>query len=641
MKIRSKSPKRSLRTILVSWFMFFSLVPLAFITGYALVKYEQVVDQELVKRLKGNQREIEGIFADVEDALTEKTRSHSTNNSLVFYLSKNDRESVASLAKGWLSNHFAHRLVVFNHDAVSVAVLTKGAEGEVKVRGGAQGLHYRLNQDYLDKLGERDEMVFAQFSEKENLRWVELIVFSKVLSSTGRLVGYIEELVRVDRKFLQGLKTRINAEILLFDEGEKPSIASHEDLELYDGRFFTNKFKEVQSQIFPLTIQTVPYGFMIRPMRWGQSEFFMVIGASKEAVKEASENINVAFFWVVGAIIALVGILSVIIARFLLKPLNDLVGAIENWDPENGTPIDVPSAADTELGVLAESFNELSARVDEAQKKLKTNINELEQANTEIRDTQARLVHAAKMASLGQLVAGVAHELNNPIGFIYSNMTHLREYSDKLIKLVNQVEENPKTIKKLKEEIEFDYIVDDMPKLIQSCEDGARRTRDIVIGLRNFSRLEQAKVQEVNIHEGIDETLSLLSGEIKNRITISKKYGTLPKLMVYPSQLNQVFMNILSNAAHAIEGEGEITIATKMTADGKAEIRIKDTGKGMPKDVAEKIFDPFFTTKANGKGTGLGMSISYGIIQKHGGDIQVHSEPGAGTEFIITLGTAR
>jgi two-component system NtrC family sensor kinase len=285
----------------------------------------------------------------------------------------------------------------------------------------------------------------------------------------------------------------------------------------------------------------------------------------------------------------------------------------------------------------SESFNDLSRRTFESQKQLKDKIQELEKANNEIRDTQAKLVHTAKMASLGQLVAGVAHELNNPIGFIYSNMTHLREYSEKLIHLIDVAEHEPDKLEKEKKKSDLTYIVNDLPKLITSCEDGARRTRDIVLGLRNFSRLEEAQVKQVDLHEGLENTLSLLSGEIKNRIKVVKHFEKIPKVNCYPSQLNQVFMNVLSNAAQAIESEGEIHITTRRLGPERVEVSIRDTGKGMNKQTLEKVFDPFFTTKGIGHGTGLGLSISYGVVQKHGGDILVSSEVGKGTEFKIVL----
>ena len=287
--------------------------------------------------------------------------------------------------------------------------------------------------------------------------------------------------------------------------------------------------------------------------------------------------------------------------------------------------------------MLIDSFNEMSQKVRNSQKALRGKLTELQDANEENRETQAKLVHTAKMASLGQLVAGIAHELNNPISFIYSNVSHLSDYGQRLIRLVQTAEKSPKDLEKVKEEVEFDYIVKDLPKLIQSCEEGARRTRDIVLGLRNFSRLDEAKVKEVDIHDGIDSTLDLLAGEMRPRIKVVKKYGEIPPILCYPSQLNQVFMNVISNAIHAIKDSGVITITTSLKTKNQVEISIRDSGVGMSKEVQERLFDPFFTTKGVSQGTGLGMSITYGIVEKHGGEIRVKSKLGQGTEFIILL----
>jgi two-component system NtrC family sensor kinase len=268
---------------------------------------------------------------------------------------------------------------------------------------------------------------------------------------------------------------------------------------------------------------------------------------------------------------------------------------------------------------------------------LKTKIDELEAANREIRDTQARLVHTAKMASLGQLVAGVAHELNNPIGFVYSNMATLRDYSQRLVHLIELAEKDSKALASEKAKADYEFVQADLPKLIASCEDGARRMKEIVVKLRNFSRLDEAKLKKVNLRDGLESTLALLHGELKNRIEVETRYAKVAEITCYASQINQVFMNILSNAAQAIEGEGRIRIDLDQPNDQQVRVRIADSGRGMNRDTLEKIFDPFFTTKDVGQGTGLGLSISYGIIKKHGGDIQVTSIPGKGSEFTILL----
>ena len=438
----------------------------------------------------------------------------------------------------------------------------------------------------------------------------------------------------LDENVLQSMRNRLNAEIFFFKPDKPVVVATHEDLALYKPEFFIPHLK--QDGFFELAIRGDPYRLMLRDLKWGDTSFVLGLAASKSAAKAVLKSVNVAFFTVVGAIVFLLIVLSFIASRLLLTPIYDVLNAIERTDFDKSL-LEVPTTNETELGLLSEAFNDLSRRTFESQKALKGKIQELEKANNEIRDTQAKLVHTAKMASLGQLVAGVAHELNNPIGFIYSNMSHLREYSQKLIHLVEVAETAPQNLAAEKDKADLKYIVKDLPKLISSCEDGARRTRDIVLGLRNFSRLEESQVKLVDLHEGLENTLQLLSGELKNRIKVTKSFGAIPKVECYPSQLNQVFMNVLGNAAQAIDGDGEIHITTKTLPDNRVEIAIRDSGKGMNKQTLEKIFDPFFTTKSLGRGTGLGLSISYGVIQKHGGEILVSSEVNKGTEFKIIL----
>jgi len=376
------------------------------------------------------------------------------------------------------------------------------------------------------------------------------------------------------------------------------------------------------------------------PIHWGKAEFFIAIGASKNDANEVLRGVNYAFYTVAGAVSVLLVITILLISNSILKPLDDLVHAAQDL-PLSDQLVEIPIKSDTEIGLLTESFNEMSRQIIRVRAELKAKIHELEMANKDLKEAQSRLVHSSKMSSLGQLVAGVAHELNNPISFIYSNMAHLKEYATKLIQLAEAAESNPDSIPELKKTLDIEYIKTDLPKLIASCEDGARRVRDIVLGLRNFSRLEEAKLKDIDITEAIDSTLNLLSGEIKNRIQVHKYYGDLPVISCYATQINQVLMNLLSNAVQAIEGTGNIWITTKKMPpqSGRESIMvsIQDSGKGISPEQIDRIFDPFFSTKGVGQGTGLGLSISYGIMQAHGGDIQVKSQPGIGTEFVLTL----
>ncbi|SNT30408.1 His Kinase A (phospho-acceptor) domain-containing protein [Ekhidna lutea] len=274
---------------------------------------------------------------------------------------------------------------------------------------------------------------------------------------------------------------------------------------------------------------------------------------------------------------------------------------------------------------------------------------ELSKALDSLKGAQSQLVHSEKMASLGQLTAGIAHEINNPINFISSGMVSLkmsieamREISEEYTRLDDgdDPEDVLEGVRELKEEHEYDEIVDELDDLINDINYGVSRTIEIVKGLRVFSRLDEEEAKNANVNENIDATLTLLRNKTKGKIEITKHYDeSMHEIECYPGQLNQVFMNILNNAVQAMPDEkkdAEITIYTE-EADNEVFVRIKDNGVGIPDEIKNRIWEPFFTTKEVGVGTGLGMSITYGIIEKHGGKIELASEVGKGTEFVITL----
>lgn len=295
----------------------------------------------------------------------------------------------------------------------------------------------------------------------------------------------------------------------------------------------------------------------------------------------------------------------------------------------------------------------------DSQEKLTQQTQQLELAFQRLKQTQAQLVQAEKMSSLGQLVAGIAHEINNPINFIHGNLSHTHIYVEDLADLVNLYRKyypNPsEEIEAEIEEIDLDFVLSDLPKLLSSMQVGADRIRDIVISLRNFSRLDEAEIKPVDIHEGIDSTLMILQSRLKatkdqQAIDILKQYGNLPRVECYAGQLNQVFMNLISNAIDALDEKRcasikpsdseppQIRISTAVVDSQLVEIRIADNGSGMTEETKKQIFDPFFTTKPVGKGTGLGLSITYQlVIEQHRGTLECWSEPGKGTEFIVQV----
>jgi PAS domain S-box-containing protein len=323
---------------------------------------------------------------------------------------------------------------------------------------------------------------------------------------------------------------------------------------------------------------------------------------------------------------------------------------------------DVRPWSQDEVDLLYAITQQLAVALTQAQlynqSRIKTQ--ELEQILQELQRTQSQLVQSEKMSSLGQLVAGVAHEINNPVNFIHGNLTPARDYIQDLLNLIELYQQYyPEPVNEIQTEIEtidLDFLMEDLPKLLESMKVGTQRIREIVLSLRTFSRLDEAEFKDANIHEGIDSTLLILQHRLKakeNRpaIEIIKDYGDLPLVECYAGQLNQVFMNILVNAVDALderddkrtfteneENPSAIYIRTELILDNQVKISIKDNAQGIPESISKRLFDPFFTTKPVGKGTGMGLSISYQIItERHGGKLQCFSVPGEGTEFVILL----
>jgi signal transduction histidine kinase len=270
-----------------------------------------------------------------------------------------------------------------------------------------------------------------------------------------------------------------------------------------------------------------------------------------------------------------------------------------------------------------------------------------QQLNKRLEEANNQLLQSEKMASIGQLAAGIAHELNNPIGFVHSNLGTLDGYLHDLITIIDAYDEatlaqgdgcpHLRPIQQLREERDFEFVREDIFKLLSESKDGLGRVRKIVQDLKTFARVGEQEWQEADLHQGIDSTLNIVWNELKYKCQVVKEYGDIPLVYCLISQLNQVFMNLLVNAGHAIEQKGTITIRTWREGEDKVCIEIADTGKGIPPANLNRIFEPFFTTKPIGKGTGLGLSVSYNIVQRHQGDITVESETGKGTRFRVIL----
>ncbi|MCE3226551.1 MAG: pgtB [Bacteroidetes bacterium] len=304
------------------------------------------------------------------------------------------------------------------------------------------------------------------------------------------------------------------------------------------------------------------------------------------------------------------------------------------------------------LSLLQENERIIREQAHVLELKVKERTAELEATNRSLKEAEAHLVNVEKMASLGQLTAGISHEINNPINFVLANVKPLKRDIDEILEVMDKygeiksgenLEQKLEVIKELKDKLDLDYVIEEINMLLKGIDEGANRTAEIVKGLKNFSRSDEISHSICDIHEGMDVTISILNNHIVGeKIKVTKKYGKLPQIECYPGKLNQVFMNLLSNSVHAIgskqytQGEGEIIITTSVMEHG-VQVSIKDNGIGISKANQSKVFEPFFTTKEVGMGTGLGLSIVYGIIKSHGGEITIISEEGMGAEFIIKL----
>jgi two-component system NtrC family sensor kinase len=365
--------------------------------------------------------------------------------------------------------------------------------------------------------------------------------------------------------------------------------------------------------------------------------------------------------------------------RRIATPIAEAASLAQRVASEDDYSLRLPVTTDDEVGLLVNSLNYLIERIELRSQQLRTSANnarnkanELQLTLADLEDTQSQLIQSEKMSSLGQLVAGIAHEINNPTSFIYGNIGHARDYFSDLLGLLNAYRHrypDNEELNSLAEELDFDFTIDDIQKLMDSMETGARRISEIVRSLRTFSRLDEAELKQVDLHEGIDSTLTILNTRFRmfphtQPLKLVKDYGELPLIECHSTQINQVVMNLIVNAIDALEDavvagkwdhvsslEGEVlkdaksipeepclTIRTRDRRDGWIAVEISDNALGIPETARAKLFDPFFTTKAIGRGTGLGLSICYKIItETHRGQLTYDTEIGHGTTFEILL----
>lgn len=329
--------------------------------------------------------------------------------------------------------------------------------------------------------------------------------------------------------------------------------------------------------------------------------------------------------------VAIASMLALYTSRAIADPIKAVTNVAQQVTADANFNLQAPVSTEDEIGILATSLNQLIQQV-------KHLLDEQKAAS------ERQLVQNEKLASLGQMLAGIAHEINNPLNCIYGNITYTNQYLTDLLKLLQtwdeEVPQTPSAVLEKSEEIEFEFLKEDLPKLLESMKVSAERAKAIVYSLKDFSRLDEAKPHAVDLHSCIDSTLLILNNRLKNDITVVRNYGDVPAIEGFTGLLYQVFMNLLSNAIDAVQEKPvkQITITTERKDDDSVVVRIADNGSGMSSETKDKIFEAFFTTKPRGVGTGIGLAITHQIVrEKHGGTITCESDFGQGTEFTIAL----
>ncbi len=624
-----RSGTRSLKATLGLYFLPISILPAVFVSVYATRVFEESTRETVRRRAETERDAFIAEFQRLETDTSDSARIQAESSRLQSAVKSRSKSSIQG-ALAVLPENTSARVYSTEGKLLGSRLATWDSQASFLPA---------TTLERVKSVGRTRERFFKEQGVSTVVR--------HLIRDRNRLHGVLELQTLIGQKQLADFKTRREVDTVFLNQDLSVGAASFALPPEFVKSFSVNSLPLPGGNPRVLNLGDVRFSAFLYELPAAfsrkQKDGYFVLFLSMTAADAAAHSLRIALVYLTVFLVIVVAAFIYLFSNRIVEPIELLVMGMKRLRTgknEQLPAIDSPY----EIEYLVHSFNDMARNIADAREALEDKVTELGQANSEIRDAQGALVQSAKMVSLGQLVAGVAHELNNPIGFISSNMHHLSEYVEKIRRLVtayhqyrDQLPPAAKLeIERLESELEIDFILKDMLDLTRSCVEGANRTKEIVLGLRTFSRMDESNFKPCDLHEGLRNTVKLLVTEIKDRVAIVEEFGAIPDVECNLSQINQVFMNLLSNASQAIHGKGTIWIRTRRDGD-RVRIEVEDNGGGMPAEVQAKIFDPFFTTKTVGKGTGLGLSIAYGLIEKHHGQIAVESQVGKGTRFTIYL----
>jgi two-component system, NtrC family, sensor kinase len=634
---------KSLRSVLIAWFLFFSLVPVFLVTFFLIRSFDGTYRRETELRLVSVIQELESRIDGDQKFLLDSIAFWITEKSLAPSTSSHRQESFQKILR-FTEQRAIDGMAVYSRNGVLSSSYQKDDEGKwVTFPGVDSGQIYYLPDHYLKKI-KKGAPYFAIKTYPK--RKVTLSIF-QVVPGQGNSDVIVEVSRNITLSEFDMIRSRRQVNLMLLDGGFKIILSNW--IEASKKVHFYQELSTHENELQSREIDGEEKLILLKKVKWGDSDLVLMAVSPKQTWNEAIGQIKFYVTIILIAVTFLLIIAVISVTSNIITPLKNLLGVTRKILYEN-TNVVLEAGPYDEITSLSDSIGELSRNIYKAQDELLKKISQLQ-------ETQSQLVQSEKLNSLGLLVAGIAHEINNPVGYIYSNIkplkdhvTFLQEAFDEYSKRVSLDSSSEKTKSELHierssfvlDQEEIAFVFQDIPKLLQSFEEGSLRIKKIVNGLRTFSHQSSDRSEPVEVRQLLESTLVLLSHEFKSR-DIKVESQDLEPCYIRGSmtELSQVLLNIFMNAAHAIKQNGVIQVRVKKVwrdqDSDQVAIEIQDNGPGISRDKQLRIFEPFYTTKAPGEGTGLGLSISYGIIQKHQGQIVVESNEGEGACFIILL----